>query len=62
MAEQKFFEDFKLGEKFKIPSKTITDSHFMLFAERQGHPQNNLDILHVRSFPPASANDTKSFG
>ena len=40
MAEQKFFEDFKLGEKFKIPSKTITDSHFMLFAALTGdsHP------------------------
>ena len=40
MTEQKYLEDFKLGERFKIPSKTVTDSHFMLFAALTGdsHP------------------------
>jgi len=40
MEEQRYFEDLKLGEKFRIPSKTITDSHFMLFAALTGdsHP------------------------
>jgi acyl dehydratase len=38
--EQKFFEDFVLGETFAIPSKTLTESHFLLFAAITGdnHP------------------------
>jgi acyl dehydratase len=36
----KYFEDFRLGEKFHIPTKTITDAHFLAFAELTGdsHP------------------------
>jgi acyl dehydratase len=39
-VEQKFFEDFVLGETFDIPSKTLTESHFLLFAAITGdnHP------------------------
>lgn len=37
MAPQtKYFEDFELGEKFAIPSKTITDAHFLFFAGLTG--------------------------
>jgi acyl dehydratase len=32
----KYFEDFELGEVFRIPSKTITDAHFLFFAGLTG--------------------------
>ncbi len=40
MVEQKFFEDFTVGESFGIPSKTIHDGHFIFFAGLNGdaHP------------------------
>jgi acyl dehydratase len=40
MLEQKWFEDFKVGDKFHIPSKTITAAHFLFFAGLSGdnHP------------------------
>ena len=36
----KHFEDFQLGEKFHIPAKTMTDTHFSSFAGITGdsHP------------------------
>lgn len=36
----KYFEDFRLGEKFPIPSKTLMDAHFLSFAALTGdrHP------------------------
>ena len=38
--KQKYFEDFVLGETFNIPSKMLTESHFLLFAAITGdnHP------------------------
>jgi len=40
MATTKYFEDFELGEKFDIPSKTLTDAHFLFFSGMTGdnHP------------------------
>lgn len=40
MVQQKFFEDFEIGETFQIPSKTIHDGHFIFFAGLTGdaHP------------------------
>ncbi len=40
MAATKYFEDFELGEKFHIPSKTLTDAHFLFFSGITGdnHP------------------------
>jgi acyl dehydratase len=39
-VSQLYFEDFKLGDRFKSPSKTLTDAHFMFFAGMTGdaHP------------------------
>ncbi len=36
----KYFEDFQIGEKFHIPSKTMTDECFLAFADITGdsHP------------------------
>jgi acyl dehydratase len=52
--EQKFFEDFVLGEVFDIPSKTLTDSHFLLFAAITGdnHPIHyDREYCRARGYP-----------
>ena len=38
--EARYFEDFRIGEVFRSPSRTVTDSHFALFATITGdaHP------------------------
>jgi acyl dehydratase len=40
MNEQKYFEDFRVGERFEAPSRTLTDAHFLFFAGMTGdnHP------------------------
>ncbi|HEV8643807.1 MAG TPA: MaoC/PaaZ C-terminal domain-containing protein [Methylomirabilota bacterium] len=37
---QLYFEDFTLGDRFRSPSKTLTDAHFLFFAGMTGdaHP------------------------
>jgi 3-hydroxybutyryl-CoA dehydratase len=39
-VSQRFFEDFRVGDRFASPSKTLTDAHFMFFAGMTGdaHP------------------------
>jgi acyl dehydratase len=54
MAQSRFFEDFVLGETFPIPSKTLTDSHFLMFAAVSG--DNNplhydREFCRARGFP-----------
>jgi acyl dehydratase len=36
----RYFEDFRVGERFKSPSRTLTDAHFLFFAGLTGdnHP------------------------
>lgn len=53
MLEQRFFEDFTLGEQFPIPSKTLTETHFLLFAGITGdnHPLHyDVNYCHERGF------------
>jgi acyl dehydratase len=40
MSEERYLEDFKIGDRFRIPSKTMTDTHFLLFSALTGdnHP------------------------
>src|SRR5213594_2617775 len=40
VTPQRYFEDFKVGDRFKSPSRTLTDAHFMFFAGMTGdnHP------------------------
>ncbi|HEX3179484.1 MAG TPA: MaoC/PaaZ C-terminal domain-containing protein [Methylomirabilota bacterium] len=40
MTAQRWFEDFRVGDTFESPSKTLTDAHFMFFAGMTGdaHP------------------------
>ena len=37
---QRFFEDFRVGDRFESPSKTLTDAHFLFFSGLTGdaHP------------------------
>ena len=38
--ESRYFEDFSLGERFVLPSRTMTESHFLAFQAASGdnHP------------------------
>jgi 3-hydroxybutyryl-CoA dehydratase len=40
VSVQLWFDDFKLGDRFESPGKTLTDAHFMFFAGMTGdaHP------------------------
>ncbi|MBI4638536.1 MAG: MaoC family dehydratase N-terminal domain-containing protein [Candidatus Rokubacteria bacterium] len=37
---QRYFEDFAIGDRFRSPSRTLTDAHFLFFAGMTGdaHP------------------------
>jgi acyl dehydratase len=39
-VSERYFEDFKVGDRFKSPSRTLTDAHFLFFAGMTGdnHP------------------------
>jgi acyl dehydratase len=53
MTEQKYFEDFRLGERFEAPSRTLTDAHFLFFAGLTGdnHPIH-YDVEFAREKTP----------
>ena len=36
VSDQRWFEDFKVGDRFESPGKTLTDAHFMFFAGMTG--------------------------
>ena len=38
--QQRYFDDFQVGEVFRAPSRTLTDAHFLFFAGLTGdnHP------------------------
>jgi acyl dehydratase len=40
LAPSRYFEDFKLGESFNIPSRTVTEAQFLAFQAASGdnHP------------------------
>lgn len=40
LAEQRWFEDFRVGEVFRLPSRTMTDALFLAFQAASGdnHP------------------------
>jgi acyl dehydratase len=50
MCEQRYFDDFKLGERFPLPSRTMTDALFAAFALASGdnHPVH-YDVEYCRS-------------
>jgi len=40
VSDQRWFEDFEVGDRFESPGKTLTDAHFMFFSGMTGdtHP------------------------
>lgn len=50
LCEQRYFEDFKLGERFNIPSRTMTDALFAAFqlASGDNHPVH-YDVEYCRA-------------
>ena len=50
MCPQRWFEDFQLGERFVLPSRTITDALFAAFSLASGdnHP-SHYDIEYCRA-------------
>lgn len=40
VMKQRYFDDFRIGETFRAPSRTLNDAHFMFFAGLTGdnHP------------------------
>jgi len=49
MCEQRYFEDFEVGEQFRLPSRTMTDALFAAFALASGdnHPIH-YDVEYCR--------------
>ncbi len=50
LCEQRWFEDFRLGERFPLPSRTITDALFSAFqlASGDNHP-SHYDVEYCRA-------------
>ncbi len=54
MIEQLYFEDFKEGDAFESPSKTISEAHFVAFVGLTGdnHPIHyDLEYCRARGYP-----------
>ena len=47
LAPSRYFEDFKLGEVFNIPSRTVTEAQFLAFQAASG---DNHPIHYDREF------------
>lgn len=50
LCEQRYFEDFQIGERFNIPSRTMTDALFAAFQMASGdnHPVH-YDVEYCRA-------------
>ena len=54
VPEQRWFEDFKLGERFLSPSRTMTDAVFLAFQAASGdnHPVHyDVEYCKARGMP-----------
>ncbi len=54
VAEQRWFGDFRLGERFALPSRTLTDAHFLAFQAASGdnHPVHyDREYCRARGMP-----------
>ena len=54
LAETRWFEDFALGERFPLPSRTVTDANFAAFQAVSGdnHPIHyDTEYCHARGYP-----------
>ena len=54
MCESRYFEDFRIGEKFILPSRTMTDALFAAFqlASGDNHPVHyDVEYCRARGMP-----------
>ena len=54
VAEQRWFEDFRIGERFCLPSRTMTEAVFLAFQAASGdnHPVHyNREYCRARGMP-----------
>ena len=54
LTEQRWFEDFRVGERFPLPSRTMTDALFAAFALASGdnHPVHyDVEYCRERGMP-----------
>ena len=54
LAAQRWFEDFSLGERFLLPSRTMTDALFLAFQAASGdnHPIHyDVEFCRARGMP-----------
>lgn len=54
VAEQRWFEDFRLGERFPLPSRTMTEAIFLAFQAASGdnHPIHyDAEYCRARGMP-----------
>jgi acyl dehydratase len=54
IPDQRWFDDFRLGERFTLPSRTITDALFSAFQAASGdnHPiHNDVEYCRARGLP-----------
>ncbi|MEK9719521.1 MAG: MaoC family dehydratase [Quisquiliibacterium sp.] len=54
LCEQRYFEDFQVGERFLLPSRTLTDALFAAFSLASGdnHPSHyDLEYCRARGAP-----------
>jgi len=54
LCAQRFFEDFEVGERFPLPSRTMTDAHFAAFqlASGDNHPVHyDVEYCKQRGMP-----------
>jgi acyl dehydratase len=54
VAEQRFFDDFALGERFVLPSRTMTEAVFLAFQGASGdnHPIHyDVEFCRARGMP-----------
>ena len=54
LTEQRWFEDFRVGERFPLPSRTMTDALFAAFALASGdnHPVHyDVEYCRARGMP-----------
>ncbi len=54
LAEQRWLEDFRVGEVFRSPSRTMSDAHFLAFQAASGdnHPIHyDREFCRARGYP-----------
>jgi acyl dehydratase len=54
LAEERWFEDLRLGERFPIPGRTMTEAHFALFQalSADNHPIHyDVEYCRARGLP-----------